>query len=272
MAAHNYALSSAQYAPETAPILLKGTICENLKKAAALGYQAIEIHLRENDPIDFKAVKHMMKATDVGISMIVTGRLNTEGGCSLIDDRPYAMKAAVEGVKQYIYIASEFGAGIILGWAIGNIPKGALCRTHYMDRLAANLREICAYAAEKNVTVNVEIINHYEVNVFTSAAKFAEFQETYHIPNLYAHLDVYHMNLEELDFKAAVERVKGQIGYVHLADSTRLYPGSARIDFKEVLDLMDAAGYQGYFSVECFPVPTGEEAAKRAISHMRSLE
>jgi predicted regulator of amino acid metabolism with ACT domain len=90
-----YALSTADEAPETAPILLKGTICDNLKKASELGYQAIEIHMREDEEIDCEEIKRTMRDYHIKISQIITGRLNTEGKCSLMADEPYITAAAM---------------------------------------------------------------------------------------------------------------------------------------------------------------------------------
>ena len=109
------AVSSADDAPESAPILLKGTICDNLKKASLLGYDAIEVHMRENDPVDYAAIKAAEKKYGVKVCMIITGRLNTEGKCNLTDDRPYIVKAAMEGLKQYIDIASGLKADLVIG-------------------------------------------------------------------------------------------------------------------------------------------------------------
>ena len=267
-----YALSTAAYAPETAPILLKGDICANLEKAGALGYQAIEVHLRENDPIDLPSVLEAMERTGVKIAMVVTGRLMTEGGCSLSDDRPYAMNAAIEGTRQYIDLAASLGADLVIGWLLGNIPAGALCKKRYLDRLAENLKLLTQYAAERGVRINIEVINHYEVNIFTTVKSLIDFKREYHIENLYVHLDTFHMNIDEDSFEAAIRLAGDQIGYVHLADNNRRWPGSGMIDFKSILSLLRSVGYEGYLSVECFPLPDGETAAKQAIQYMRSME
>lgn len=267
-----YALSAAAYAPDSAPILLRGSVCDNLKRAGEFGYDAIEIHMRETDFIDIPAVLKTMEETKVRISMLVTGRLYTEGGCSLLDKKPYSSKAAVEGMKQYIDLASSLGADIVIGWLIGNIPPGALCPKSYMDLLAKNLNLLSEYGIKKNVRINVEVINHYEVNVFTTVKSLMDFKREYQIENLYVHLDTFHMDIEENSFKEAVREGGTDIGYVHLADNHRRYPGSGMIDFLSIVKLLDEAGYTGYLSVECFPVPSGEEAARMALSHMKGLE
>ena len=83
-----YSISTADAAPATAPILLKGPICQNLIQAASVGYNAVEIHTRPEAQLDYDVIGDTMNKTNVRISAVITGRLNTEGGCSLIDDRP----------------------------------------------------------------------------------------------------------------------------------------------------------------------------------------
>ena len=272
MSHYRYALSSAMYAPESAPILLKGPICNNLQSAGKLGYDAIEIHMRETDPIDIPSVLKTMEETHVRISMVITGRLNTEGGCSLLDDRPYITTAAIDGAKQYIDLASALGADLVVGWLIGNIPTGALCKERYLDRLANNLRVLCEYGIKKQVRINVEIINHYEVNVFTTVKSLIDFKKKYQLENLYVHLDTFHMNIDEDSFEDAIKLAGKDIGYVHLADNHRRYPGSGMIDFKNILNQLRSVGYTGYLSVECFPVPSGTEAARQALLYMRTID
>lgn len=267
----DYAVSCADSAPASAPILLKGSICENLKKAAELGYQAIEVHTRPDEEFDYEAIRQAEQTYGVKAAMIITGRLNTEGMCSLIDDRPYVTDAAMKGMREYIDIACEMKADLVIGWLKGNVPAGG-CREKYLNRLARNLEILAEYAKERNVKLNLEVINRYEVNIFTTADEIMEFLEKYKIDNLYVHLDTFHMGIDECDPVEAIRRCKGKIGYFHLADNSRRYPGSGQFNFTKILNALEEAGYEGYLSVECLPWPTETEAAKRAIAYMRQIE
>jgi len=266
-----YAISSADEAPMTAPILLKGSICDNLKKAADLGYDGIEVHTREDEEYDFGEIKKAEEAYGVKVAMIITGRLNTEGCCNLIDDVPYVVETAMKRMKDYIDMAEKAGADIVIGWVKGNVPAGKK-REKYIKRLAANLRVLAQYGAERNVRLNLEVINRYEVNVFTTAEETMEFIETYQIDNLYVHLDTFHMGIDENDPVEAIRRCKGKIGYFHLADNSRQYPGRGQFDFKRILAALDEVGYEGYLSVECLPKPDEMTAAKEAIQYMKAIE
>ncbi|MBQ9015601.1 MAG: sugar phosphate isomerase/epimerase [Firmicutes bacterium] len=266
-----YSVSSADAAPLAAPLLLLGTPEENLKTAARLGYDAIEIHTREDAQLDVNGIRSLSKELGVGISAIVTGRLNTEGHCDLIADEPYITKACVDGMKQYIDLAAALGTDIILGWARGKVPAGA-DRRRYMDRLAGNLKILDSYAGDRNVRILIEVINRYEINTFNTAEEIMSFLETHALPNCYAHLDTFHMGIDEENPLEAIRRCGMRLGYFHLADSTRKYPGSGQLDFTKLLETLEEVGYEGYLSVECLPYPDHIRAAEEALQFMKQTE
>lgn len=266
-----YSISTADAAPATAPILLKGPICQNLIQAASLGYNAVEIHTRPEAQLDYDVIGDTMNKTNVRISTVITGRLNTEGGCSLIDDRPYVEEAAMKGMCQYIDMAHYLGTDIVLGWIKGKVPPGGT-RSTYLNRLSRNLSRLSEYAGERDVRIYAEVINRYETNIFTTARETMEFIEETGIQNLYAHLDTFHMGIEETDPIAAIRRCKGKLGYFHLADNTRSYPGSGQFDFLGILKALEETGYDGYLSVECLPGSNNEATARQALLYMKDVE
>lgn len=266
------AVSSADAAPQSAPILLLGEVAENLRRAGALGFQAIEVHMREDTVLDYAEIARAADESGCQVGMLVTGRLNTEGKCDLMSDIPYVTAAAVHGMRQYIDLAARLGAeGLVVGWVKGNVPAGA-CREKYMARLAKNLAVLNNYGKEKGVRLNIEIINRYEVNVFTTADEVMRFLEAHpQLDNCYVHLDTFHMNIEECDPVAAIRRCGDKLGYFHLADNHRQYPGSGQLDFRRTLEALDEIGYTGYLAIECLPYPTHEEAATKGIAYIKDI-
>ena len=266
-----YALSSAETAPDTAPILLRGGIYDNIRAAAELGYQGLEVHIREDVPLEYEKINQTAAEQGVKIAAIVTGRLNTQGQVNLIDDRPYIARAALEGMRAYITMAARLKTGLIIGWIKGRIPDGAESGA-YLARLAGNLGRVSREAAEQGVRVFAEVINRYEVNIFTTAKETVDFLEQWEIPNCYVHLDTFHMNIEETDPLEALRFCGKRLGYFHVADNTRLYPGSGALDFKRYFSVLDEIGYEGFVSVECLPVPDGRTAAQKALNHLKQCE
>lgn len=270
MSVRRFAISSAWSAPSTAPIVLTGGITDNMIRAAMMGYQGLEIHMRETTVLDYEKIAQVSQEYNIGVSAVVTGRLNTEGKVSLIDDRPYVSEAAIEGLRAYTLMASKLKTDLIIGWVKGNIPPAG-DREFYMERLAHNLRIVCQEAKERGVRILIEVINRYEVNIFNTTEELLAFLSMWEIPNAYVHLDTFHMNIEESNPYEAIRACGNQLGYFHVADNTRCYPGSGTLDFGAYLEVLDEVGYTGYISVECFPKPSGEEAAKRGIAHLTNL-
>jgi sugar phosphate isomerase/epimerase len=262
-----FALSSADEAPLTAPILLRGELRENLIKASELGYHALEVHTRETVLWDYPAIEKVIQEHHIKISAIVTGRLNTEGKVNLIDDVPFITQSAVAGMKQYIDMAERFKTDIVVGWIKGIIPAGGNAKK-YLDRLGYHLQILNEYAGERGVRLFLEVINRYETNIFNTAETTMEFIESKKLENCFVHLDTFHMGIEETDPIAAIKLCGKRLGYMHFADNTREYPGRGQIDFRRIIQALDTIGYEGYLSVECLPKPDGTTAAQYAIKNL----
>jgi sugar phosphate isomerase/epimerase len=153
----------------------------------------------------------------------------------------------------------------------GRIP-GLAEPAVYLDRLERALKTICSQGADMGVKVFTEVINHYEGNIFVTARETLEFLTTRDIPNCYVHLDTYHMNLEEADPLEAIRLCGKRLGYFHVADNHRQYPGSGVLDFRRCLAVLKEIGYRGFISIECLPRPDGISAAKRGIEHLKQME
>ncbi|MDO4546561.1 MAG: sugar phosphate isomerase/epimerase family protein [Clostridia bacterium] len=262
------ALSTANASPATAPILLNGSVVENLRRAAALGYDAIEVHIRENDAFDEVGILRAAAECSVEVAQIITGRLNTEGRCSLTDDRPYVVEAALRGMERYINMAASVGADLVIGWIRGTVPPGK-DRCVYIQRLAECMRLLNSKSRTVGVKLNIEVINRYETNIFNTCEETIDFIEKYGLDNCFVHLDTFHMNIEEADMAQAIRRARGLLNYIHFADNQRRYVGSGSIDFEGVIQALRDIGYEGIISVECLPVPDAETAARASINRIR---
>ena len=267
---YKLSLSSSDFATQKMPILLVGDIIENIKKASGLGYDGLEIHTRETADLDYPAIRDAMAAYGIGISAIATGKLCTLGKVDLIDARPYIRAAAIEGLRGYTAMASELGTDLVLGWVRGNIPPDGNDE-YYLREFAGTLKTVCDFAAGFGVRIFLEVVNRYETNVFTTCKETIDFLERHQISNCFIHLDSYHMNIDEPDSVEAIRLAGQRLGYFHVAENTRRYPGSGAIDFKSQIDALVEIGFSGYVSVECFPDDDGYETAKKSIEYMKSL-
>lgn len=255
----------------TAPLPLAGDLYENMQMAAALGYDAVEMHTREIAEFDLERIRWMSECGEGRICMLVTGRLYTEERLSLLDPAEESVSACMQGMRRYIDLAAELRSGIVLGWAKGNVPLGG-DREECLALLGGRLKVLNDYGQEKGVPIVVEVINHYETNLFNRAEETLTFLDQNRLDNCYVHLDTYHMNIEEFDPCQAIRMCGKKLGYFHVADNSRRYPGSGQLDFRRILGALEEIGYDGYVSVECIPEPDRMTAAKRAIAHLHAVE
>ncbi len=102
-------------------------------------------------------------------------------------------------------------------------------------------------AADSGITLGLEFCNRYETNVLNTTEQTLAFIADVDRPNVVAHLDVYHMNIEEVSFSAAVHAAAdaGRLGYVHLGESHRGALGTGSVPFDEFFTALHEVGYDG---------------------------
>lgn len=88
------------------------------------------------------------------------------------------------------------------------------------------------------------------------------------ISSIKVQLDTFHMNIEESSMSDAILKSGEKLGYIHVADNTRLAVGTGSIDFQKVFDSLIDIGYKGAVSLECLPLPTGEIAARKSLKEI----
>ena len=70
MCTWKYGISFAESTPLTAPLPLDGDLYQAIKKAAKLGYDAVEVHTRESFSFDFQRLEQMKEAVIDGVDLI----------------------------------------------------------------------------------------------------------------------------------------------------------------------------------------------------------
>lgn len=109
-------------------------------------------------------------------------------------------------------------------------------------------------AAASGITIGLEFCNRYETNVLNTTAQTLAFIEDVDRPNVVAHLDTYHMNIEETSFREPVlaAAAAGRLGYVHVGESHRGQLGTGSIPWAEFFGALHEVGYEGTVTFESF--------------------
>jgi sugar phosphate isomerase/epimerase len=83
--------------------------------------------------------------------------------------------------------------------------------------------------------------------------------------------DLFHMNIEEADPAASIQKNIQHIGHVHFADSNRKPFGFGHTQIEPIANALKASGYDGYVSAEAFPWPDPELAAAQTIRSFKQF-
>jgi sugar phosphate isomerase/epimerase len=250
-------------------LAVKEDFKESLKKVAELGYDAVELAIRDPEMIDVNEIKRLFQQYHLTVPAIGTGQAYGEEGLSFTDLDPKIRQKAVQRIKDQMDLAMELGgAQVIIGLIRGTIKPG-------MDQEQAGkcfiqcILECLDYKPE--VTLTLEPLNRYETNLYNDTRSAKEIIEKIGRSNLKMLVDTFHMNIEEPDIVESIINVKDYISHVHFADSNRWAPGCGHINFKEILNALEKIGFQGAISAEILPKPTPEECLKLTIEYYKKL-
>ncbi|HWQ80219.1 MAG TPA: sugar phosphate isomerase/epimerase family protein [Anaerovoracaceae bacterium] len=241
------------------PVVMAGDPAERIALASRLGYDAVELHWADPAHIPLAAIASACQKYQMTVSAFATGRAYVQEGLSLIHEDEANRSAAILRLRDFVDAASAFGAAVIIGCIRGNLAPETP-RAASLERLAHSAGIIAEYAQARNVGIVFEAINRYENNYLNTAHETAAFIREYELPNTKILLDTFHMNIEDADIPEAILACGDLLGYVHVADSNRRFAGAGHIDLRGIIHSLSAAGYQGFLSAECLPLPDSETA------------
>jgi sugar phosphate isomerase/epimerase len=252
--------------------LLRGTFEEKAAKAAALGYDGIELMVRDPAGLDWPHVRRTLAQAGLEVPQVVTGELFGADGLCLVtpDDDLYAR--SVQRAQAVVDLAAYLHHAIV---NVGRL-RGRLdwMQGHCADPWAVAVERIAAlarYAAERDVRIALEPINRYETDFIANVDEGLRVVRDAGAPNLGLMLDVFHMNIEDASIEGSLRAAGERCWHVHIADSNRLYPGAGHLDFASIFATLEDMGYTGYVSAELLPRPDPDTAAQKTIEYVRRL-
>jgi sugar phosphate isomerase/epimerase len=252
------------------PIMFKGNIRENIEKLNKLGYEGVEISLKDPKIIKREELREILKENNLVLAALGTGQVVESEDITLTDPNEIIRKGAVKRLKEHISLASKFRSSVIIGLIRGNLPEDSK-KCQAIERAIEACQECADFAQKNGVIILIEMINRYEVNWLNSISEGISFLKKVKKDNVLLHIDTFHMNIEDPSFNESIIEAKNLIGYVHFADSNRWAPGYGHINFREIISALREIDYQGFISLEVFPLPSPDIAAKKGIENIRRL-
>ena len=134
-----------------------------------------------------------------------------------------------------------------LGALTGRPPE-----TGELRAAARILKSTARRAAEGGVELSIEALNRYETYLINLASQVSDLLDEIDEPNVFAHLDTYHMNIEEKGFYEPILSLGPRLKYIHLCESDRGTPGTGNVHWEEIFRRLKDASYDGTLVMESF--------------------
>lgn len=246
----------------------KGNIEENMKRIKELGYDGVELAVRDPNELDVEHLKSLLVKNNLPVPAIGTGQAFGEEGLSFTHPESTIRKKAVSRIKDQIIFAKKFDAVVIIGLVRGMVSKEQDEKDVRKHMLVAF--DECA-SFDENVKIVIEPINRYETNLLNTVSETLEFINELGKPNVGLLLDTFHMNIEEPDILESIKLAKDKVFHFHVADSNRWHPGAGHINFYEIYETLQQIGYRGFISAEILPMPDSDSAAVNNIAHLKKV-
>jgi sugar phosphate isomerase/epimerase len=162
-----------------------------------------------------------------------------------------SMNALRDYLSTVFYRISELGGEhVSFGSGSSRMVPDGFERTRAEEQLVSFIELMYELAKPYSIQINIELINRKDTNIIVSLLEADKYARIINRDSVKVLADLYHM-MEEHEPFYDLERVATNIGYVHVADTGRLYPGSGDYPFGEFFETLHRIGYDGPVSVEC---------------------
>lgn len=248
----------------------KGEIETNAAKIAGLGYDGVELAVRDPSLLDVEYIKKILFRHNLQVPAIGTGQAYGEEGLSFTHPDEKVREAAIARIKAQVDLARHFKAQVILGLIRGKCEK-EVNSPQAFDWLREALGACAQYAVQYDTKLAMEPINRYETDLVNSVSEGMALIEKVGANNVGLLLDTFHMNIEEPSIEESIRQAREVLFHFHVADSNRWYPGSGHIDFGQVISILNEIGYEGWISAEILPLPDPDICAVKTIENMKQI-
>ncbi|HVO02658.1 MAG TPA: sugar phosphate isomerase/epimerase [Candidatus Cybelea sp.] len=217
-----------------------------IKNAAAAKLNTVEIALLDPDIVDVEHTRKTAEKAKIGL----TCSLGLPAKATL-PDFPDEAEAFL---RRALDVTKAVGASCLTGVTYATLGRlvGAPPKKEHYDILAKTLKKVARYARSLGLEFGLEACNRYETFLLNTGAQTISLIERIGEPNVFLHLDTYHMNIEEKSFEKAIVSAGKHLKYIHLSESDRGTPGTGTVDWDGIFKGLRRAKFDGEMVMESF--------------------
>jgi D-psicose/D-tagatose/L-ribulose 3-epimerase len=242
---------AGEWTPEGAERVIGG--------AAEAGLDFVEIPLLRPKSMDVSATRALLDRYGIGCTCSL--------GLPEAAHLPSAPEKAESFLESAVDAAAGLGAPVLCGVLYAHLGTltGRPPEESELEDVARVLKNVARYAAERGVSLGVEAVNRYETYLINLAEQADAVLDRVGEPNVFVHLDTYHMNIEEKGFYEPIVATGERMRYIHLSESDRGTPGTGNVHWDEVFRGLKAIDYDGYLVMESFVAINEDIAGATAL-------
>ena len=175
-------------------------------------------------------------------------------------------------IATLIDLCGDLGGGkMIFGSPAQRKSTGGATRQEATARYLDGLRQAAPHAASRGVTLLMEPLPTHDTDVLNTLAEAVGYVAEIGSPAVQTMYDTHNAVLETEPHELLVDRYYEVIQHVHVNEMDGKHPGTGDWDFKPVLRVLAAKGYQGWVSMEAFDFSAGaERIAEESIQYLQS--
>jgi len=174
--------------------------------------------------------------------------------CDVSSDDPDNRKSAVAHLKKCVKLTHDMGGKLFSGLIYTQTRKhrtGFASEAEW-ERSTAGIKEVARYAQDLGVSVGVEQTIRYSNHLLNTAEQALRFVEMVDEPNVFIHMDTFHMCMEEKNFYGPILQVGKKLGFFHFSGNDRGIPQEGVINWDAVFSALREIGFDGYAGFETF--------------------
>src|SRR4030042_797115 len=149
-------------------LAVKENFRDSIRKVAELGYDAVELHIRDPREIDVGGIEKLLKQYRLPVPTIGTGQAYGEEGLSFADPDPEIRQQAVQRIKDQIDLAAKLNIPMVtIGLIRGTVKPGV-----DKDQAEEYVRECLVKCLDHKpaIILIIEPLNRYETGLYNDTA------------------------------------------------------------------------------------------------------
>ncbi len=217
-----------------------------IEQTAKHSFDLIEILLPAYQDFESKEVLHHLKKHQLEVvcsfNLPKTAHIPThpKGSLNLIKN----------AILQTASLETDLLAGVLHS-GLGSFT-GEILTDFEKNTIVEVWQEVADFASKYGIKIAIEPVNRYESYVCNTAKNVLDLIEKANHPNLFLHLDTFHMNIEENNFRDPILSAQEKLIHLHITESNRGMLGEGTINWDELFIALNEINFKGNLVLENF--------------------